>query len=72
MPAQIVPPEKLAQRSPLAAELTLRRVNLGLSQQAVANAVGVHVYTIYCLETDRAKVSAATMAKIKAVLRWED
>lgn len=72
MPAQTVPPDKLAGRSPLAAELTVRRVNLGMSQQALATAVGCHVYTIYCLETDRAKVSAATLAKIKAVLRWED
>lgn len=70
MPAQTVSPEDLAKRSQLAAELVMRRVNLGMSQNALAVAVGVHPYTIYCLEHDRASVSAATLAKIKAALRW--
>ena len=63
----------LNERIRLAGKLvTTRRINLGMSQQNLADAVHCHVYTIGELEKDRIKVSVGLIERIKAALAWTD
>ena len=74
MPRGVLLPstDVLGARPPLARALTEHRVEAGLSQQTLADRVGVHVLTISAFEVGRMVPSERTLARIKAALGWRD
>jgi len=69
--AVVPPPDVLAQRPPLAREITARRVAAGLTQRQLADLIGCHVVSIGDMERGVFNPSEAMLAKVKAALEWD-